>query len=729
MGSVPPLLQQRWRSRNLGGQAKHQLIVRVRRGYINRLYQPMHLLDGTRPWLPIIWKGLNMNPWQGQWTLEGDWVTLTEIESAKWTRSTQSDNGSSTLTVVMDNVAFQDTAGVAGLYHTIERGYFSPQKGIKVNSRPSMWATNEWADVLNGGYQIELWEGYGPDGDASVTPLAVPGLDGTCVPPDAAISRTAVGLIDGLDIDSHPDTMTVTVRDFGALLTDQRLIYNNKAPEIRSPVIFADRRTVLGEKPAGYGARASGTRTGYQPTAVLPSSDSGGGWVSDPQGSSTDLPYIEIKLPGGAYDTFYLAAEAAGQSCYVAVNAVGGCRWNGGVIADGWIDDGEPGNLVPGTAVPFVNYIKTVATGGKRFGFGGELQCSEGTVLRIYLTNLGKFIYDANGDITVTNEWVASVFRLWAYRYGKTANAPVPVATGLGSDVKAQGWVLIDDVADIIRMVLTWAGFHEWDVDDFGWSLAQPFNFGQDQFFMDVITSVMNQGNFMFYMESPSDDDMSIGVPCFKTQQAVTLQPKVVTSVRDTDLLEALKVTWDLSNLPYSIRIRGAINKNGVTFGQDLSKRYMGTYFPPWSGIDYIKISPTRKGRHMDHSERLAGLRRNYVQTQGQVISLSLNSDAECNMAAVLTAIQYALAEVTGQLQISGLPGLELNKAIVVVDEASGTNSRVWIDSIESDHNMGENGSWHMTIAGSLLDTEDLSLISEDWAYTVFKYTMARGTN
>lgn len=724
MGSVPARLRSRWRSRNLGGQARHQCVVRVRRGFMDRAYQQLVMLDGSKPQMPTIWKGINNGPWQGQWTLEGPWITLPEIVSNKWTRSFASDSGGSTATVVMDNINFAEHTGVAGMYHTIERGYFSPQKGIRVNSRPKMWAANSWADVLNGGYQLEIWEGYGPDGDPSVIPLDEPGEDGTCVPPNAAISRTWVGLIDECDIDTHPDQMTITCRDFGIFLTDQRLIYRNKAPEIRSPVIFADRRRTLGETDVGFGAKASGTHPGFTPTGALPGDGDNNGWVSDVRDSASDLVWLEIKIPAGAYDEFFLGTEGSGQEMWVAVNPTDGSHWNGGGVPGGgaWIDGGL-GN-VPGTGVPFVNHFKTVSNQPGRKNLGGTLSCGNTTRIRLYFSNLNTHYFDSNGDRVKVHGYAATVFRFYAERYGTDPQHPENQPGVKG--VKASQWVLVDDAADVVRMMFMWAGFKEWDVDDFGWSLASPMNWGQDKFFMDAINDIMNQGNFLFYMEAPGDDDMSLGKPCFKKQRAVTLNPPITATVRDTDMLESLKIKWDLSNLPYSFRVRGNINKKGITFGQDLARRFSGTYFPPWSGIDYRKISPTKRGIHMDHSERLAGLKRNYIETQGQVIALSLNSDADCLFAAVLTAIQYALQEATGELQISGLPGIELNTGVTVVDEGTGTNSRVWVASVESDHNLGESGSWHMTIGGSLLDTEDLNFISEDWAYVVYKYSMVQ---
>lgn len=751
MAYVPPIILQRWRSRNLVGNAKHQLVVRVRKGSMVKSYQDFTMLDGSRAQLPIIWKGNNTQPWQGVWTPAGPWITVPEIESAKTTKDFTSNSGSSSCTVIADDVAFLTTSGTAGVYHTIQRGYFSPQRGYKVAALPSLWAKNEWSDVLNGGYQIEIWEGYGPDGDPSVTPLDEPVeqvIDGqrvmSCAPPNAAISRTWTGLIETCELDSHPDMITITARDFGIFLTDQRVIFHNKAPEIPSPLIVADRRQVLGETNAGYGAFASGSHSDYTPGGVLPTPADGAGWVSEKLDTIDGTAYIGITLPAGAYDQIFLSTAAPSQRAYVVVDAVAGTRWDGQEV-NGKIDNGQGtiGYTGIGDHIPYTTSF-AVKQGGSRYALGGELQAVEGTKIYVFLTHLNNNLWDpVTGIETSTPGYVASVHRLWAYRYGTTASAPVPTATGVGSTTKAQGWVLVDDVTDIVKMVLVWAGFHEWSIESMGWSLAQPFNFGQDQYFMDVITSVMNQGDWLFYMKGPTDDDLSIGIPTFRQQSAVTtVQPEVAFATTDQDTLEGLQVTYDKSDLPYSFRVRGAINPNGATFGQDLSKRYQGTYFPPWSGLDYAKVSPSTpitagQGHLLD--QRLSGLNRAYVATQGQVIKLSLNSTAECVWSAVLTAVQYALQAASAQFQVPGLPNgssvaggggqIELNGCATVIDEGSGTHSRVWISSIESNHTMGENGSWHMTISGSLLDTEDLQYITEDWAWVVFKYGMEKGAS
>jgi hypothetical protein len=781
MGTVPAVLKSRWRSRNLVGDAKHQLVVRIRQGYIARVHQPMRDLNTNKemPGIPIIWGHQNSVPYQGQWTPTSDWITLPSIQSAKTTKSAENDNGSSTATVLMDNVAFPDVEGDGGLYHTIQRGYFSPQRGVKVISRPSMWSANSWADTLNGGWQIELWEGYGPDNDPSVTPYpdaadsytwidadgaaigywsrsAFGGGDGTCVPPSPAISRTWTGLIDQCDNASHPDVITLTARDFGVLVTDQQLVTNVKAPEVIAPTQFADKDTVLGVTRRGYAGKASGTRGGFTVAGISTLGTDYPGWCSDSQNAQDDRVWLEIKLKQGQYNEFYIATETPDLEAYVCIKAASSAsqpttRWNQGAVTTGnWVN-GSGGTVVPGTegedeTYYYVNHIKTVARGGIKLSLGGTLNAAEGTVLRVYFTHLDTNLYDFNGTrttITKVPGYVATIYRMWAYMLGHTANAPVPRAAT--AEIKAQGWVLVDDCADIARILFMWCGFHEWDVDNFGWSLAQPFNFGQDQYFIDVLTSLQNQANYLFYMTAPTDNDLSIGVPCFKRQRVgspkttnyvgsgdFSLVPTNNLTLRDQDYLEAFDAPWDLTSLPEVIIFRGAITDTGVTWGQDLSRRYQGRYYPPWSGLDYTQVNPNPGGSgpsvaKYNHAGRIAGVFRKYVQTQGQVISLSMNSTAECLFACLLTAVQFALAETNATAQLSGHPGVELNTAVTVIDEATGTNSRMWVNSIESDHNMGEEGSWHMTLQGPLLDTDDMSAIAEDWSYVNFRYKMARG--
>jgi hypothetical protein len=223
-------------------------------------------------------------------------------------------------------------------------------------------------------------------------------------------------------------------------------------------------------------------------------------------------------------------------------------------------------------------------------------------------------------------------------------------------------------------------------------------------------------------MDAPTDHDMSLGVPTFVAQTATDLTPPGgMLQVRDADMVEALAVKWDKSNLPYVMRYRGAEDPNGTFALGDTVRRYWGTYWPPWSGHDYTNL----QGRHYRGGypmERLGGVRRHVTHT-----NTALKSVAECLFACVLDAIQYALQAVTGTFQIAGRPGITLNQQVSVVDEGTGTNSRLWVASIDSQHTLGPGGAWHMSIGGAMLDTEDMNLIAQDYKYTYQRWVVAKG--
>jgi hypothetical protein len=698
MGSVPALLKQRWRSGQLVGDAAHACLVRIRQGWVNHFHETTVMLD-TSPDAPTYWptirNGDNNRLWQGQWIVTGDWITLPNIQSASWSRDL-SDNGGSVLTVTMDNVAFRDATGAGGAYHTIDRGYYSPTRGAPVTGRSARWAATEWTDVLNAGYQIELWEGYGVGAD--VTPVRVG--DHWSAP---AATKTWVGWLDEVDLESHPDHVTLTCRDGSILLTDQRLMGQNKAAEIRAPVTFADRRRTLGE------TRQSGRALSSAGGTTTTDARLGVQWLSDVYTTPTAAPWVEIRLPAGHYEDFYADFTFDGETFYASINAQGGNSTMDQTtsLPDGWVDLGL--GSVPGSGIPYIfRHANTWTDPSRRWSLGGHsFYLGDGSTLRLTFTSLV-----VNPD---TGRYQAGVNAFYAFRFGTN-----PLAA---AGVEAKGWVLVEDAADVIRMILLWAGFHEFHVQDFGWTLEAPMTFGQDAFLIDVITAILAQGNYLFFIDAPTDHDMSLGVPVFRAQTATDPPPGGMLTIQDTQLAEALSVKWDKSNLPYVMRFRGAADDQGTTSPVlgDLARRFTGTYWPPWSGHDYTNLQGG--GFRGDYPlERLGGVRRQFSQTDP-----GLKSVAECLFACILTAIQYALQAVTGTFQAPGLPGVTLNQQVSIVDEGTGTNSRLWVASVQSDHTLGPSGAWHMTVGGAMVDTEDMNLIALDYRYTYRRYVAARG--
>jgi hypothetical protein len=565
-----------------------------------------------------------------------------------------------------------------------------------VNSRPSLWQPNAWHNVLNGGYQIEIWEGYGRGAEVDFG--------------GSAIVKTFVGLIENCEVDTDPDHITITTRDFGLVLTDERLMGWNKAVEIRAPVTFADRKQTQGEQIVFQNPKASSTLWPWV-ASVLPGNKLAS-WVSGQRNTPTDIQWLEVELPAGHYEEF-LMQGAPGQVVWVAINAAAGSTKNGSdPLPTGWVDVGL-GN-VPGTTTPYVSFIPSCPVSATRFEItppaasgGGGVQgydLAAGSKMRFFVSNLARTLdkhrhqkYEALLDIAPLR-----------FQDDKTANS------SWDTRVNDTHWVLVEDAAGPVRMVLMWAGFREWAVTDFGWSLFKPLIFHEQQFLVEIVDAITAIGNTCFHIAPPTDLDESIGVPTLELQTATDNPPPDMLEVRDTDLLERAQVTWDLSELPYILRYRGDITPKGVTWEEDLTKRYMGVYWPPWA--DTYNIQPPPCGRGGPGTGRLSNLVRHFTETIGTVPGQSLESDIECLFACILACIQYALRMAKVEFQIAGLPNLRLNRQISLVEDSAGVNSRVWVASIESEHTLGPRGKWTMKVGGSLLDTEDMQLLAWDYA-------------
>lgn len=702
------VIQQRWRTRQLVGDKKHALIVRVRPGYMKRDYMDENRIDdgdtpfdGSPIFPPLIWKGNNHHPWQGLWTPTGSWQTLPNIESAKWARDfdiqTGAAKGTSTATVVMDNIAFPQATGVGGIYHAIQRGYFSPDRGNVPDGRANIWPKdiqNPWHNALNSGYQIELWEGYGTGNDIVLRTTLDPTTN-SYAPASGALDRTWTGIVVDFETESHPDKITLTAQDFGIFFTDQRLVGDNKDLAIRSPVIFADRRQTQGENKV------------TQPLTVssgLVSQDR----VWQSQTGTSGPEWIEMKIPFGTYIECFIAPQSD-MELFVSLRlGDGGVMDRTVTLPNGWVTLAGPGTGTTPDGTPYFRHIANFdTTSPTRIALGHQFDVGQDAHLRLTFNRLpGQ---------AVTKNFIA-------YQYGSNP------AVAPGPGVNAKHWILVDDAAQVVRMLCIWAGFKEWKIEDFGWSLFQPLVFGEGKFFMDVITDMLQQGYFIFYMGPPTADDRSIGVPHFEHVKAIDPPRQGMIEVRDTDMTEALDIKWDLSSLPWVMRYRGKIDpKYGVVWGQDLTRRVMATYYPPWTG----RFSPLAMGETAgaDQIRRIAGIHRHFTETMASNLRVSLQTYEECLFACILAAIQYGLQMCTGRFQIPGVTGLKLNDAISVVDEATATNSRIWIAAIESEHVMGgdHEGYWRMTVGGSMIDSREFGGLRDDYNFALILNKLVKG--
>lgn len=220
--AVPADLTERWLSGDLVGVAQPVMTVRVRPGHFTRAYAD----DGH---------------WQATWEPTDDYLELPNVAQFELEQSFE-QNGIAVGTFDVDNIAYVQKAGVAGEYHTVERGWFSPLRSYNPPGKPgpagSRRTKNEWDRLLGIVAQVDVEQGYG---DATIT--------------------TYNGLLDSTSISPIPDKIRLASRDFGQVLVDSKLFGWNIDPKLRDPLTFWDNQRCRDLERSGDAAKkASGRR-------------------------------------------------------------------------------------------------------------------------------------------------------------------------------------------------------------------------------------------------------------------------------------------------------------------------------------------------------------------------------------------------------------------------------------------------------------------------------------
>lgn len=688
MSGVSPLLVERWRSGAHVGEAKPRQLVQIQRGLLDRAYREFEGDD--QDFGEIAGSKHNGDPWQAFWRATGPWITVPNIKQVETEGAfdTEGVADPETATLHIDNIIYAETMGAVGSYHVMRRGWLAPWYGWQSSLRADNPAAeqNEWFDVLNGGFRIKIWQGYGD-----------------------ALEPIWTGLIDDTDVTSAPDEIVVTARSFGVALTDQRVFGDNKAKECPSPIIFADRLKADKATKEGGSASASSADSGHPAKGVTKPGDSEF-WLSQGHDSPDVTEWVEIRVPAGRYETIYLNPGYDGMEVFLAIYArkgkTGSVKVDGENVADGWVSRSL--GVVPGSngGHPYCKRWGSMDAGGKSRPLGFKLECGDNTVFRVSFRNLplspGK------------NDHRAKVARFVAYKRKQ------------GSDAKKSHWILVEDAADVVKWALMWAGFKEWVVEPMGVRLKEPISFHQSDFLVDIIRHMASQASYVFYVDRPTDDDASLGVPHFVKNRALTDKDLSIQEVRDTDLLlPGLQTKFTKESLSYIIRVRGkevSKAKDGVALGEDSVRRTMATYLPPWSGAHH-NIATGTYDTNYPFANRLSGIVKHVVHTD-----TGIESEDEAMMMALQIAIMEALAAFTGQIVVPGYPDFSLNGQVSVIDTAAGINTRLWISSRQSTFTTGEDASWTTTLGGGMVDTPDLLALMFDYLILLAKVEAEYGT-
>lgn len=699
---VQPTPQQRayWLSGDHVGSIRPLCAVRVRKGRFNRKYDEW----GGKP-LNVTIPGSKSKFWMANWTPTSDWVFVPAVFSAEISQGFD-ENGMMVATVQLENIFYEEYTGQTGLVgHVTRPGWFSPLRGFHTSVRPPLGSTgNEWYTMFQRSCQIDIMSAYG-FGD---------------------FFRVFTGLLDDSEVTDKPYRITLTCRDFGKTLTDQRFFGTVKDPNLRDPIVFAPAtgKAGLDERiKEGSSARASTTEPGFPARLVL-DKNTKTYWASGPKLSPNNTEWVEIRVPNGRYQAFYLDPAYEDLECWVSFYAkplkepkadaktdpvtggseapppfdarplVNGIRQDNLGPSGGWIDL-NGGELVPGSdgGIPYTKHFEKLSDEGGTHRLGAEIRCGDNSIIRVHFRRLHKSRIRF-GDYPGQTLYRCGVRSLYGWRLHRKEQA------------KKENWIGVHDLSDIVKVVLRWAGFKEWEVEDTGINLKGRYVVNRSKFLIDVINEIKAKTGYVFFMSSPSDWDGSLGIPVFRRTQSLNV-PTQMEELSGDQILTGLRTKWTNQPEASIIYVRGKVHQTkkkgvkdtlggGTTPGSISDRRVQASYRPPWA-----------------RWAKDAGIIKHVVQVYDD-----LDTYDECYMACLLIALQELLAANVASCEIPVWPGINLDDVVGLRDEPAGITSRLWIAQRTLTYQFGQNTSFTETLQGALLDNPEMQAMWND--YVVF---------
>ncbi len=660
MALVTPSFLEAWASRNHVGARRPVMVVQVRRGSWRRDYRAW-----SSPIAAAIPDETAELPWYPIFTETTPWVDVPYVQSCE-IASDFDQNGLSVATIRLNNVGMTEAVGPLGdLYHAIDRGVLSPSRGYNPPTRPNDGLTpNAWSDVLTEYANVRVWQGFGQ-----------PVRDGGAMPETGGMNGAWVfnGLVDDVDLDSDPAHIVIVARA-GMILTDSRVFGWNKSKQLKDPVVFSDTRDAddiqqVGENPAASSVLDASS---LADNVIDDDGTERTYWRSIDHTTEANTEWVEISVPAGRYQEITLECDA-GMELYVgfdvrALSPTEDALYDGLSVPEGFIATGA---LVPGAngGWPYIASVSSTLANRQVISLGHSIVCGFNSIIRVGFRKL---------KLVSAGAYRARV-RTFTGQRRKRMEAAI-----------TNKWILVDDMSDVVRVVLRWAGYQEWEVENTGVRVKGKMLFNRATFLIDIIKRCQELTGFVFFVTDPVDGE-SQGVPIFRRNAALQ-QGVPVTEVRDTDFLVGLKFKRSGAPLPYIIRYRGKTARSGSILGGDSSKRIMYVYRPPWT-----------------EDNTMAGIIKHVARTEH-----SLRTLLECQVACYLLAINAALRAYTATIEIAANPSIELDEQVGIRDTSTGLNTRLWTVGRTTTFQAGKQASWTMTIQGSLIDTEDLTALIDE---------------
>lgn len=641
--------------------------------------------------------------WAAQWVPSTAWVDLPNLSTIKRTKELTA-KGVSVLEVVLDAQDFVPSVGALGdAYHVIAPGYLAAARGYVSPTRPDPgWTANAWAGVIVDSVKIRVWQGYGiPETAGGNTPPTDGGTNG---------AWTYAGMVDDVDIDGDPNTITITART-GKLLTDQRVFRAAKSVQLKDPITFYDAQAAQTTSMVGSSPDASSFAVGYPARNIMDFPNNcwnvnaaayATEWHSLGSIGGSNLEWAEIRLPQGTYDDFWLACPA-GDLAYVGIYAKPLEHWvvdtvtGAGLLAQDSpaTMDGAPLSFPGGLLEGWVDFGSQ--TPGANGGWPYVRAFTTGTTLPGY-TKINR--------PSLQHTFELGKHSILRVGFTRPSGGPAVVADLHGlhrhvtKEILRQQFILIDDASEMVKVALRWAGYTNWDVEVAGVRLSDGTNYGpgvvlqsagrlmfnRSHYLIDIIDTIAKQLGFVFFIADPTDAN-SDGVPTFRHNSSLMENNGYVSANLDeSTMLTGLKVKDGDESRPFIIRVRGktaSVRHGGVPLGGDSIRRIMAVYLPPWS-------------------HRCGGVLRHIVYHDDQ-----LTTYAMCLYGCFLIAIEAALQMHTATAEIPAHPIIELDDQVAILDEPTATNSRLWVVKMQDTMVLGQAASWKQTLEGALLDSQD----------------------
>lgn len=671
-----------WKSGEHVGENKPVFKAYVRRGHLSRHYEnaPNKEVFSFTPGV-----GGPNSIWYAKWVPDEDFMEVPNVLSAKGDLDF-SQKGVEQVTVEIDNIVLAQQSGISGIFHEIDRGRMSPLRGQKQFQGQKHGVENEWSNVWRDeATQLVLLMGYGE-----------------------AFFPVFCGLIDDCDLSATPDRLVVTARNMGKTMTDQHVFMDAKNLWVRDPITFCDRRQAFQLEAVATDARAKST-DGSHPARFAIDDDIETAWVSERHGNPNELEWIEFTVPNARLEMLELFPGAQGFELYFSVFATnenvpgkGNARkTNGDVVGEGWINEGL-GN-VPGTTIPFTRKIGTAKEKKVTYGLkdSGGYFVGDNSKVRVWFRNLYKTVGDNH---TVDGPRYQALL----------LDAKVFDSQRKDEAVKNH-WILVDDVSDIVKTVLQWAGFRadgvhaEWEIETVGVRLKDKLVFDRQAFLIDIIWKLAEMTSYVFFVRPPSSfdesdlskgntDNLSTGIAVFRQNAAMKAKPiDKRYLIRDEDLLTDIQPHFSNEPLSDSVRVRGTTvakakkrkNPNIHPLGADRTRRYQYSYRPVWA----------RSGRR-----RFGNIRKPVVHYDEQVDSVF-----EAKIACLLIAFRESLEASQVQFDCRFFPPIYIDHQVVVEDASTALFTRLWVASRSWEWHGGESAAFSMSLGGALLDVPDVT--------------------